>query len=139
MKRSRVLIITVSAIIIAVAIVVVLMFNRHRRRRMTTEEESTRLLRMWNRPDLTNDDFPLRLGSRGNRVRELQWRMNILLADVPDLFRPVPVHQYGARWGEDLHELVVDGMFGRNTEAVVKGWFGTNGLSAEQGAAIGVR
>jgi len=52
-----------------------------------------------------NDNFPLKNGSRGNRVTDLQKKINL--------------YSYGSKLAED-------GIFGPKTEAAVKYWMGKN-------------
>jgi hypothetical protein len=58
-----------------------------------------------------NDDYPLKNGSRGNRVTDLQKKINL--------------YSYSGT------KLAEDGIFGPKTEAAVKFWMGKNTIDNE--------
>jgi len=134
MKKSNkniALTVAATAIVIVVIIVISLLFIRNRKRKITSEKDSLLLDVFIPISPRADDFFPLKIGSTGERVRRLQIVLNQMLDKDFHLFIRQPKHQYGALLGQDLHELVVDGVFGRNTEEVYHALFGTRIITKE--------
>lgn len=73
------------------------------------------------------DSFPLKVGSKGDLVKELQTKLNVVLGKLDP--RPPYVPYYN---GKQLTSLAVDGDFGGRTLSVVKFHFGTAEVTNKQ-------
>lgn len=78
------------------------------------------------------DAFPLRSGSRGANVSELQQRLNDRMAYRWPYLSEKPLHPYGANQGQPMTEIQVDGVFGQETLAFTRCLLGTDTVSRTQ-------
>ena len=60
--------------------------------------------------------FPLKIGSRGEKVTELQQKMNAWVAANWDRIQIKPKYQSGLNSGKEMKRISEDGVFGKNTQ-----------------------
>ncbi len=106
MKKKKIAAIIIVAVVIAIIVIVCLLVSK--RKRYSAYQDSLKY-----DPSV----FPLKKGSRGKEVEEIQKYMNAVFSSK----------MYKEKFGE--HELLdVDGIWGDKTEAAVNGFMATSSI-----------